>query len=145
MAEDRRFAGQAVGCLHCGGALRMHAPAQTVPSAAPAAPSPAPFDRPGADEDDTPGRSLGRREGPEASAGLGIGSLVLGIIALLFSGSLGIFSLPLSGAGLLLGVIGGIVAVSRGGSGIGLPIAGSALNAAALAVALVSLGLESHF
>jgi hypothetical protein len=123
----------------------MPPPAQTVPPAAPAAPSPAPFDRLGADEDDTPGRSLRRREGPEASPGLGTGSLALGIIALLFGGSLGIFSLPLSGVGLLLGVIGGIVTVSRGGSGIGLPIAGAALNAVAIAVALVSLGLESHF
>jgi hypothetical protein len=152
ITQDSRLAGQTVGCPHCGGALRMPSLVQAAPLVSPAAvqvaapPNPAPFDTVGSEEDDEPSQRLRRPEGSGAALGLGVGSMILGLVALLFSliPCIGLYSLPLSGVGLLLGVGGGIVAVSRGGRGIGFPIAGSAINAAAITVALVWVGLASY-
>lgn len=76
---------------------------------------------------------------------LGIGSMVLGIVALLFSfiPCIGVFSMPLSGLGLLLGIIGTVVALRRSGRGIGFPIAGSAINGMALLIAFFWIGLAN--
>jgi hypothetical protein len=78
--------------------------------------------------------------------GLGIPSLVLGIIALSFGwvpqgGAL--VSMPLSGLGLLFGIAGLGVAIVQGGRGIGFPIAGSAVSLVAVVFGLVWLGLLS--
>jgi hypothetical protein len=83
--------------------------------------------------------------GRGVAIGLGIASMVLGVVALLFSfiPSIGLFSMPVSGLGLLLGLIGGTVALCRSGRGIGFPIAGSAINSMALVVAFFWLGLAS--
>jgi len=69
--------------------------------------------------------------------GLGIASLVLGIIAIPVAiiPCIGIWSLPVSGVGLVLGVSGLIIVlVSKRGSA-GFPIAGSAVSFVAIAVA----------
>jgi len=100
------------------------------------------------EEDDRPAR---RRAHSDASTrggaahSLGIGSMVLGVVALLFSfiPCIGAFSMPLSGLGLLLGITGGVVALCRSGRGIGFPIAGSAINGMAFVIALFWLGLAS--
>jgi serine/threonine protein kinase len=119
-------------------AAELLAPAPPVPSTAAIAaevPVPSPFARLGSDDDDP----LPRRRRPlesKAAHRLGIASMVLGAVALLFSliPCVGMLSIPLSGLGLLLGVLGGIVALFRGGTGIGFPIAGSALSAMALLI-----------
>ncbi|HLJ94663.1 MAG TPA: hypothetical protein VKU02_15865 [Gemmataceae bacterium] len=77
------------------------------------------------------------------SYGLGIPSLILGIVAFAFSWvpQVGLLSLPLSGLGLLLGIAGLVVAIIQHGRGIVFPIAGSALSLGALVVAVFWLGL----
>jgi hypothetical protein len=81
-----------------------------------------------------------------ASHSLGIASLVLGVLAFVFSviPCFGIVSLPVSGLGLLLGVAGGVVCFMRKGSGIGYPIAGAPVNLLALVIAGFWLGLISN-
>jgi hypothetical protein len=73
---------------------------------------------------------------------LGISSLVLGILALLFAWIplVGMVSIPLGGLGLLLGIAGGVVALLRRGSGVGFPIAGAAVSLLAIGVAVAWLG-----
>src|SRR5579884_1386521 len=98
------------------------------------------------EEEDGPAASWPRSDTSTrggAAHSLGIGSMVLGIVALLFSfiPCIGVFSMPLSGLGLILGIIGGIVALCRSGRGIGFPIAGSAINGMALVIALFWLVL----
>lgn len=75
---------------------------------------------------------------PRRGNSLGVASLVLGVLAFLICWIplINLLGVPLSGLGLLLGVIGIIVALTRRGSGIGFPIAGSAVCALALAVAV---------
>jgi hypothetical protein len=75
---------------------------------------------------------------PRRGSSLGIAAIVLGVVAIAFCWIplVGILSVPLSGIGLVAALIGFIVALDRKGSGIGLPIAGGALSALALAVAL---------
>src|SRR6266849_4524244 len=75
--------------------------------------------------------------------GLGIPSLVLGIIALSFGWvpQGGVISMPLSGLGLLLGIAGLVVAIIQHGRGMSFPIAGSAVSFVALVTGLFWLGL----
>src|SRR5262249_36810200 len=77
--------------------------------------------------------------------GLGIPSLVLGVIAGSFGWipGVGVLSMPLSGLGLLLGIAGLIVAIVQRGRGLTFPIAGSAVCLASLAVGVSSLGFFS--
>jgi hypothetical protein len=76
-----------------------------------------------------------------AALGLGIGSLVLGIIALLFAfiPCIGWWSMPVSGLGLVLGIIGFVMVIASKRGGLGFPIAGSSVNVAALAMGAVWL------
>jgi len=75
---------------------------------------------------------------PRASHSLGVGSLILGILALLICWIpfLGILGMPLSALGLLLGFIGLALAALRKGAGIGYSIAGVAVCGLALVTAL---------
>src|SRR5262249_55839208 len=91
------------------------------------------------DEDRDPRRANGdaAAQGNGAALGLGIASLVLGILAIPFAlvPCIGLYSIPVSGLGLVLGLIGFvIVMVSKKGS-TGFPIAGSVVSFIALAVA----------
>ncbi|MEM9416184.1 MAG: hypothetical protein AAGA29_12025 [Planctomycetota bacterium] len=62
-----------------------------------------------------------------AVLGMGVTSLVLGIIALLASWIpfIGCISLPFAGLGLVFALVGGIMAITSGGRGLGFPIAGA--------------------
>jgi hypothetical protein len=81
--------------------------------------------------------------------GLGIASLVLGIIAVPFAflPCISTFSIPVSGLGLILGGSGLIVVLSTKKGSMGFPIAGSTVCLVALAIAgmwfLVCAGLMS--
>ena len=71
---------------------------------------------------------------PAKASSLGIGSIILGILALSVAWVpwFGLYASPLGVLGLILGVIGFVVAMWRSGSGIGFAIAGSAISALAL-------------
>ena len=71
---------------------------------------------------------------PAKASSLGIGSIILGILALSVAWVpwFGLYASPLGVLGLILGVIGFLVAMWRSGSGIGFAIAGSAISALAL-------------
>lgn len=126
------FRGTRAKCPKCGGAVEIMppTPVPTEPEAValmheeaprgPAAPLP------------------GKPEASGASLGLGIGSLVVGILSFLVAliPCLGIFAVPLAVVGLVLGGIGAVIAFSRGGAGMGFPIAGSAVNVVAILVAV---------
>ncbi len=62
--------------------------------------------------------------------GLGIASLVCGIVAVPFAlfPCTTVFGLVLAGVGLVLGVTGGILAMMKQGQGVAFPIAGSAVS-----------------
>ncbi|XAL98201.1 hypothetical protein OT109_11390 [Phycisphaeraceae bacterium D3-23] len=109
--EDR-YAGKATQCKQCGVAM-------TVPGAsAPPAAQPAPY----AAATLQPAQPTGNG----AATGLGVASLVLGVIALLASWIpfIGCISVPFAVIGFVLATIGGILALTTKGRGIGLPIAG---------------------
>jgi hypothetical protein len=84
-----------------------------------------------------------------AALGLGIASLVLGVIAVPFAlvPCIGVWSLPVSGLGLLLGAIGIVLVVVSKKGGMGLPIAGTSVSFVALAIAgvwfLICAGMMS--
>jgi hypothetical protein len=69
-----------------------------------------------------------------AALGLGIASLVLGILAIPIAAvpCIGVWSLPVSGVGLVLGVIGLVIVLASKRGGLGFPIAGSSVNVVAL-------------
>lgn len=75
---------------------------------------------------------------PSPSNSLGIGSIVLGVLAfsICWIPLVGLISLPLSLLGLLLATIGCVVAIRRRGAGVGFPIAGVAVCGLAAAVTL---------
>src|SRR5207248_3343933 len=75
-----------------------------------------------------------------------VGSMVVGVVALLFSfiPCVGMVSVPLSGLGLMLGMLGGGVALLRRGRGIGFPVAGSAINVMALLIGLFWVRLATE-
>jgi hypothetical protein len=84
--------------------------------------------------------------GPEppaggASMGLGITSMVLGIVALPFAifPCLGIISLPIAGLAVVLGLIGLVLANSERGSSPGFAIAGLVTGGGAILLALIWL------
>ncbi len=78
---------------------------------------------------------------PKRTSSLGVVSLILGIVALLFCWVpiLGLLSLPLSILGVLLAGIGLLVALTRRGAGIGWPIGGGVVSGLALVVALIQV------
>lgn len=69
---------------------------------------------------------------------LGIGGLVLGVLALplCFIPFICMIAVPLSAFGLLLAAIGFIVALIRKGAGVGYPLAGAAVSAVALTISV---------
>lgn len=73
--------------------------------------------------------------------GLGIGSLILGVISLPFAliPCLGMFSLPLSGLGLVLGILGLVFAFRQEGQNIGLAISGTSVSGLSIAFGLLWL------
>lgn len=69
---------------------------------------------------------------------LGVGSIVLGILAFLICWIpvVGLIGLPLSLLGVVLAGVGCVMAAMRGGTGVGYPIAGMAVSGLAAAVTL---------
>jgi hypothetical protein len=144
--------GHEVKCPRCG-TIKVVAPASNPPP-----PPQSQAARRNQDYDDEDDRPVRRSRGTEQRAtteangpafGLGIASLVLGIIAIPVAliPCFGFWSMPVSGVGLVLGVSGLIIVlVSKRGS-LGFPIAGSAVSFAALAIAglwlLVCAGVVS--
>ena len=86
-------------------------------------------------------RAIGAK-GVKATNGLGIASLVLGIIAALtcWIPFIGILGVPLAILGLLFGVIGFLIAVIGGRSGVGMPVSGSIVCIVAVIIAVLSTG-----
>jgi hypothetical protein len=129
------FRGTRAKCPKCGGAVEIPAP-----TPAPAEPEMSSV----VAADDyrrtapPPPPPAGKPEASGASLGLGIGSLVVGILSFLVAlvPCLGIFAVPLAAVGLILGVVGAVIAFTRGGAGLGFPIAGSAVNVVAILVAV---------
>lgn len=89
-----------------------------------------------------PPRELHVHKAPRPANSMGIASLVLGIIGLLFI-CLPFIGGPLAGLGLLLAIIGFLTSLGRRGSGIGYAIAGGALCAIGLIPgALLFVGIK---
>lgn len=80
--------------------------------------------------------------GVKSTNGLGIASLVLGILAALICWIpvLGLFGIPLAGLGLLFGIIGFLIALIGRKSGVGMPVSGAIVCAISLAIAIASTG-----
>ncbi len=74
----------------------------------------------------------------QAAHSLGVGAVILGILAFLICWIplVNFVSLPMAGIGLLMAVIGVAVALTRRGSGMGYPIAGATICGFAITVAL---------
>jgi hypothetical protein len=108
------------------------------------------------DEDDDRGRRRRRRRDAQESEpgtglqiGLGIGSLVLGVIAMPFAFCvcLSFVSVPLASVGMLLGIVGLVVALLNQRRGLVLPIIGCVVNLLAgvvIAVAWIFFGVWMH-
>ena len=94
------------------------------------------------DEDEDDHERPRRRQPANAGQGLGIASLVLGILSLPLAFCCGLFSLPLSGVGLILGIIG----ITKSPTNRGLAITGTILSGVGivLAVVMVILGLAMN-
>src|SRR5438132_3852782 len=137
--------GRMAKCPQCGQTVKVapsaNSPAESPPRQAPTRrPKSSPsaeivIKRSGSSETTSPDARL--------SYGLGIPSLVLGMIGFSFSwiSPVGLLSLPLSGLGLLLGIAGLVIAIILRGRGIGFPIAGSAVSLVALVMGVFWLGL----
>src|SRR5947209_5943634 len=78
-----------------------------------------------------------------AQVGLGISSLVVGIVGLVISliPCLGWIGIPVAGVGLVLGAAGLIIAIVRNGHGIAFPISGVSVSLVGLVVAFIWLYL----
>lgn len=78
--------------------------------------------------------NVAQQSGPQTSHSLGIGALVLGILAL-FTACIPVVSLPMGVLGLALGGTALVLALARKGSGIGFAISGGAVSLIAVIVA----------
>jgi len=80
--------------------------------------------------------------GNGAAMALGIGSLVMGIVALLacWIPFVGCISIPFAALGILIGLIGVIMAITTAGRGIGFPIGGVLCSGMALVVFFIVTG-----
>jgi hypothetical protein len=134
--------GQEVKCPRCG-TIRVVAPASTPP---PVLPPQSQTAQPIHDYDDEDDRAVRRTRPSDQRAttevngpalGMGIASLVLGIIAIPVAmiPCFGFWSMPVSGVGLALGVSGLIIVLVSKRGNAGFPIAGSAVSFVALAIA----------
>jgi hypothetical protein len=148
-------AGRMVKCPKCATAFAVPAaemPATVVPAIRPSQASLAPAVHPAApppemDDDYEPPRRSRRQfvdistpSSTGAQFGLGIASLVVGIIGLLiaFIPCIGLFiGLPVAAIGLILGVAALIVGFVRGGQGLAFPISGSAVSLIAVIVPFI--------
>jgi hypothetical protein len=85
-------------------------------------------------------------EGPKSVSGLGIASLVVGIVGLVISliPCVGLIGLPIAGIGLLLGLVGLIIALAGKTEGAGLPISGIAVSLAGCIVSVVWWYITVH-
>lgn len=129
------FRGARAKCPKCAGAIELAPPAPPPPA------PPEPTDSSSPEESVTSTPTRRDVEKPQASGvslGLGIGSLVVGILSFLLAliPCLGIFAVPVAAIGLLLGIAGAVVAFTRGGAGLGFPIAGGAVNLVAVIIAI---------
>lgn len=79
---------------------------------------------------------------PRRGSSLGVVSLVLGLVAFMICWIpfINLLGVPLSALGLVLGLVGLLVAFTRNGASIGYPIAGTAVCALALFIAISMTG-----
>jgi hypothetical protein len=160
LSAPSQLLGRMAKCPQCGQTIKV-APSTDSPTAMPGPPPQLSSRKPRAllsesdaeeaDHDATrPKRFAGQTEdfakSPPSSRialGLGIPSLILGMIAFLFSWIplVGLLSMPLSGLGLVLGIAGLVVAIIQRGRGMGFPIAGFAVSLVALVIGVFWLGL----
>jgi hypothetical protein len=147
-------AGRKVKCPKCATPFDVPAagaaPVMAVAPVPPSRPAPPP---PREDYEDYEEEPAPRRRHASADSsavglqsGLGIASMCVGIIGLVFAfiPCMIWFSLPLSGVGLVLGVVGLIVALTRDKQGLGFPIAGSSVSGAAILISVIWLFLIAH-
>lgn len=80
---------------------------------------------------------------PKRSSSLGIVSLILGVIALLFCWIpiIGVLSFPIAALGVILASIGFLISLTRGGAGIGWPLGGGLVSVLALLVAFTQVAV----
>jgi hypothetical protein len=78
----------------------------------------------------------------KGTSGMGIASLVIAIIAILFCWIpfIGIVSIPIASISLLLGVIGFFISLVGGKSGVGMPVAGCITAVLAIVIAVAITG-----
>lgn len=148
------WVGKAFKC-GCGSVVQAPAALSLVPLPPPVRqPVAAPFDFDDDAESDyvpavTTRHYTAPRSAPKESAAvvhsLGIGSMVVGVVAFLVAvvPLLGAVSLPLAAIGLLLGIVATFLSIFRHGRGIGFGIAGMTLNG--MAIAVITLWLTAIF
>jgi len=78
------------------------------------------------------------QQAPPRTSSLGVASLIVGVVAFVFCWMpyIGVITLPLSALGVLLAGLGFLVSLARGGAGIGYSLAGGAMSALALVIAV---------
>lgn len=157
LSAPSQLLGRMAKCPQCGQAVKVAPSKESTAEPPRPVPSRKPRSLPSEPDDEAAEivirRSSGREErtddseapspGLRIAYGLGIPSVVLGILAFSFSWipRVGLLGLPLSGLGLLLGIAGLVIAITHRGRGIGFPIAGSAVSFVALVIGVFWLGL----